>query len=34
MQKVMQTGGGGPKMLRTVVALMTLEELGLSGAGG
>jgi hypothetical protein len=33
MRKVMQQGGGGPEMLRTMLAQMRPEELGLSGAG-
>lgn len=33
MRKVMQQGGGGPEMLRTMLAQMKPEELGLSGAG-
>ena len=33
MRKVMQPGGGGPEMLRTILAQMRPEDLGLSGAG-
>ncbi|MGI9072173.1 MAG: hypothetical protein ACR2JB_12875 [Bryobacteraceae bacterium] len=33
MRKVMQQGGGGPEMLRTMLAQMRPEELGLSSAG-
>jgi len=33
MRKVMQRGGGGPELLRTMLAQMRPEDLGLSGAG-
>ena len=33
MREVMQPGGGGPEKLRTMLAQMTPQDLGLSGAG-
>lgn len=33
MRKVMEQGGGGPEMLRSMLAQMTPEDLGFSGAG-
>ncbi len=33
MQKVMQRGGGGPELLRTQLAQMTPEDVGMSGTG-
>ena len=33
MREVMQPGGGGPEKLRTMLAQMTPEDLGLNGAG-
>ncbi|MBV8552174.1 MAG: hypothetical protein JOY54_12800 [Acidobacteriaceae bacterium] len=33
MRKVMQPGGGGPELLRTMLAQMRPEELGLQGTG-